>query len=94
LERFNQKQYDLLFKSDLLNFSSEYGDVFSMSKQIDVYNSMQSDAEKEREEAQNQRALLLETISSLEDSIALLNNDIENVASKVNKINSEIIRIK
>jgi septal ring factor EnvC (AmiA/AmiB activator) len=94
LERFTQKQYDLLFKSDLLNFSSEYGDVFSMSKQIDIYNSMQSDAEKEREEVQNQRALLLETISSLEDSIALLDNDIENVASKVNKINSEVIRTK
>ncbi|MDR2411807.1 MAG: hypothetical protein LBD88_04540 [Candidatus Peribacteria bacterium] len=94
MERFTQKQYDLLFKSDLLNFSSEYGDVFSMSKQIDIYNSMQSDAEKEREEVQNQRALLLETISSLEDSIALLDNDIENVASKVNKINSEVIRTK
>jgi septal ring factor EnvC (AmiA/AmiB activator) len=94
LEKFTERQYDLLFRSDLLNFSSEYGDVFSMSKQLDIYNSMQSDAEKEREEVQNQRTLLLDTISSLEDSISLLDNDIKVTTDKINKINSEVIMTK
>ena len=94
LERFTQKQYDLIFESDLLNFSSEYSDVFSISRQIDIYSAMQTTAERERIEVENKKVELLETITSLEESLALLEKDIGATTEKIKQINQDVITIK
>jgi septal ring factor EnvC (AmiA/AmiB activator) len=55
---------------------------------------MKSEAEIEREKAQNERDSVVKTISSLEDSIALLDNDIKIATEKVNRTNTDIIKVK
>jgi murein DD-endopeptidase MepM/ murein hydrolase activator NlpD len=94
LDTFKQKQYDLLFESDLWDFSSEYSDIFNISKKVDIYESIWNKVEKEREEVQTKNDLLLEKISSLEESILQLDLDIENTLIKVDTINKNVIQIK
>lgn len=94
LDRFTNRQYDLIFESDLINFSAEYQNVFSVSKQLDEFSSMYIDIEKEKEEIINKREELLDTISSLKDSIAQIDGDIQETSKKVNQINSDVIKIK
>jgi hypothetical protein len=62
LEKFTTKQYDLLFKSDLVNFSSEYGGVFRLEEQAGMYESLRSEAEAQRESVQNERDAIIKTI--------------------------------
>jgi hypothetical protein len=62
LERFTARQYDLLFKSDLVNFSSEYSNVFRLEEQAGMYESLRSEAEAQRESVQNERDAIVKTI--------------------------------
>lgn len=92
LENFQERQYDLLFESDLWSFSSEYSDIFSISQKIDIYTSMSSDIEHDKKLAEEKKEQLLTTISSLEDSIELLDKDIEKTAKKIEQINLDVIK--
>lgn len=94
LNDFTSRQYDIIFESDLQNFSNDYADVFSMSKQLDAYTSMYIDLEKEKEEVETKRAEILETISSLEESIATIDEDISNSLRKITQINTDIVKTK
>ena len=92
LENFQERQYDLLFESDLWSFSSEYSDIFSISQKIDIYTSMSSDIESDKKLAEEKKEQLLTTISSLEDSIELLDKDIDKTAKKIEQINLDVIK--
>lgn len=94
LDTFKKKQYDLLFESDLWDFSSEYSDIFNISKKVNIYESIWNKVEKEREEIQSKNALLIEKITSLEESIIQLDIDIDNTLIKVDNINKSVIQIK
>jgi len=94
LERFQTKQYDLLFESDLSTFSTEYSDIFSISKKIDLYNSLWWDLEKDREEAEEKNQELVNKITSLEESILTLDRDIEKTTWKIKQINLDVIQTK
>ncbi|MDD2907570.1 MAG: peptidoglycan DD-metalloendopeptidase family protein [Candidatus Gracilibacteria bacterium] len=94
LKNFQAKQYDLLFESDLGSFSSEYSDIFSISKKIDVYNSMSDDITSDKKLAEEKKQQLVSTISSLEDSIALIDKDIEKTSQKIDQINIDVIKTK
>lgn len=94
LENFQERQYDLLFESDLWSFSSEYSDIFSISQKIDIYSSMSSDIESDKKLAQEKKEQLITTISSLEDSIELLDKDIEKTSKKIEQINLDVIQTK
>ncbi len=94
LNNFNDRQYDLLFESDLWSFSSEYSDIFSISKKIDVYNSMSEDINSDKKLAEEKKEQIVSTISSLENSIELLDKDIEQTSKKIEQINLDVIKTK
>lgn len=94
LENFQQKQYNLLFESDLWSFSSEYSDIFSISQKIDVYNNMFDEIKSDKALAEEKKEQLLSTISSLEESIAILDRDIEKTVLKIEQINTDVIKTK
>jgi len=94
LERFQEQQYELLFKSELSDFSWEYSDVFSISKKLDLYNSMSNDILEERQDAQEKYTDLVSHVTSLEQQLNDLNASIEQTQNKVKNINLDVIRVK
>ena len=94
LENFQERQYDLLFESDLWNFSSEYSDIFSISKKIDTYSNMSNEIQSDKELAEQKKEQLISTITSLEDSIKTLDKDIEKTSKKIEQINIDVIKTK
>ncbi|MDF1682916.1 MAG: hypothetical protein P1U46_04340 [Patescibacteria group bacterium] len=84
----------MIFKSDISSFSEQYEDIFSISKKIDLYDSIYSEVISDRKNVENLNNQLFEKITSLEDSIAELDKDIESTSKKITQINSEVIQIK
>ena len=94
LDNFKQKQYDLLFESDLWDFSAEYSDIFNISRKVDIYDNIWNKIEQEREAVESRNQILIEKISSLEESIEQIDIDISNALIKVDKINNKVIQVK
>lgn len=94
LERFQKQQYELLFESELSEYNWEYSDVFSISKKLDLYNSMSEDIIEERLNAQEKYSDLVTHVSSLENQLKDLNISIKRTQERVKKINIDVIRIK
>ncbi|MDP2090291.1 MAG: peptidoglycan DD-metalloendopeptidase family protein [Candidatus Gracilibacteria bacterium] len=94
LERFKQRQYELLFESSLGDATSEFSDIIKVGKKINLYENIGDKARRDKEEIMEKNKLVLEKITSLEDSIKLLDEDINNTLLKVNKINETIINTK
>gem|GEM_PF-1540049 len=40
MDNFKKQQYELLFESDLGDFSSEYSDIFDISKKVGIYEDI------------------------------------------------------
>jgi len=40
LDNFKKKQYDLLFESNLGDFTNEFTDIFNISKKVDIYENI------------------------------------------------------
>jgi len=94
LDNFKKKQYDLLFESSLWDFSSEYSEIFDISKKVDIYKKIWDDAEEKRHEVEWKNTILLNKITSLEESIVEIDIDIENTLLTVKKINNDVIKTK
>ena len=94
LDDFKKKQYDLLFESNLWDFSSEYSDIFNISKKMSIYENIWNKVEQEREVVQSKNIALIEKILSLEESVKQIDIDISNTLIKVDKINNNVIQIK
>lgn len=94
LKNFKEKQYDLIFKSDITSFTDQYDDIFSISRKIDLYNDLYSEVVTDKERVEQLNREVYDQILSLEDSIAALDLDIEKTSSKVKQINEEVIQIK
>ena len=87
LDSFKKKQYDLLFESNLWDFSNEFSDIFSISKKVDIYDNISNDAKTEREKVESKKNEVIEKITSLELSIKQLDSDISTLLSRVKDIN-------
>lgn len=94
LNNFKKKQYDLLFESDVWDFSSEYDGIFEVSKKVNIYENLWDKAEEERKEAESKNEALLKKIMSLEVSIKQIDWDISDALAKIDKINKNIIQTK
>jgi len=40
LDNFKKKQYDLLFESNVDDFSKEFTNIFNISKKVDIYDNI------------------------------------------------------
>ncbi|MFK7780427.1 MAG: peptidoglycan DD-metalloendopeptidase family protein [Candidatus Gracilibacteria bacterium] len=94
LNNFKEQQYDLLFESDLSDFSSEYSDIFDISKKVNIYENISEKVEEDRHEFEGKNNAMLEQITSLEESIIQLDLDINNAMINVDKINNSVIQTK
>jgi len=94
LDKYKKKQFDLLFESDLWNFSSEFNSVFDISKKVDIFENIWDKTKNKREDAEVKKEELIEKITSLNDSIAQLDIDIKDTLKNVDEINKNIIQTK
>lgn len=94
LDNFKQKQYNLLFESNLWDLTEQFSDIFSATRKLNVFETATNKAKNQREEAEEKRDALQKNITSLEESIKQLDLDISNAMIKVNKINEKIINTK
>ncbi len=94
LDNFKEKQYDLLFESNLWDFSSEFSDIFDISKKVSIYSKKWDENQEERHELEEKNEELLDKITSLELSVKQLDIDIKIALLKVDKINKKIITTK
>lgn len=94
LDNFKKKQYDLLFESDVQDFSTDYDDISEVWKKVNIYENLWDKAEEERKEAEAKNNALLWKITSLEFSIKQIDSDINDALVKINKINNNIIQTK
>jgi len=94
LENFKKKQFDLLFESDLWKFSSEYSNIFDISKRIDTYDNIWEKIEEKKEVVEWQNIELYQKITTLEKQLKNLNISINNTRKRVDEINNEVIKVK
>jgi len=93
LDNFKEKQYELLFESDLWDYSSEYNSIFNIWKKVDIYKDIWEKTKDERIDAELKTEALIKKISSLEDSIKLLDQQIDISRKNVVNINKEVIQV-
>ena len=94
LRSFKEKEFDLIFESDIWDISSEDISVFNISKKLDLYSSIRERVSDSIEEKQRERNVVLNEILSLERSIASLDEEITWSTDNVAKINAKIIEVK
>ena len=94
LNNFKKKQYDLLFDSNIWNFSNEFSDIFNISKKVDIYNNIWDSNKSRREEIEKKRLETLNKIESLEWSIKQLDKDIIDAWKRIQNINKNVIKVK
>lgn len=94
LNDFKQKQYDLIFESNLWNITSEFWDIFDVANKVNLYENIWNETQKKREEVQLKNEEVIKKITSLEEALKQLDDDINIATIKVKKINDNIIIVK
>ncbi|PZM86660.1 hypothetical protein DLH72_00400, partial [Candidatus Gracilibacteria bacterium] len=94
LDNFTNRQYELLFESNLSNLSSEYGDIFNMTKKMDIFNNLSENIKKSREAVENDNTIILNKITDLEESKKMIENDIQNIISKIKDLSIASAQLK
>lgn len=93
LDDFKQRQYQILFESNLWSISDRFSDIFDLSKKVDIYDNLTDKVKQQREKMENNSLELINQISVLEESIKQLDLDINNTMIRVDKINKSVIEI-
>ena len=94
LDKFKEKQYDLIFESNVWDFSSEYNDVFGISKKIDIYKNIWNKIKNDRKNIENTKESIIEKITSLKESLFQLEEYIKKTSVVIDDINKNIIKTK
>lgn len=94
LDNFTNRQYELLFESNLSNLSSEYWDIFNMTKKMDIFNNLSENIKKSREAVENDNTIILNKITDLEESKKMIENDIQNIISKIKDLSIASAQLK
>ena len=68
LDNFTNRQYNLLFESNLSNVSSEYWDIFDMSRKVDVFNNLWESIKRSRESVEASNTAIINKLKDLEES--------------------------
>jgi len=94
LEQFKSKEYDMLFEAD--NFALDWEDrnILNISRKINIYWNIKDSLSSKRKYAQMASLKKIEKVNTLEETIKLLDKDIETKTRNVAIANTEIIKIK
>jgi len=94
LEKFKKQEYDMLFESNNWILNSEDMDILNVSRKINIFWNIKASISSKRKYAEIASLKKLEKVSTLQDTIALLDEDINTKTKDVAKVNTEIIEIK
>lgn len=94
LDSFKKKQFDLLFESNLWDMSSEFNEIFNISNKVEIYDNIWNKISEERKELEKEKNIVVDKITSLQEAIYQLDNDISNALTKVDNINKKVIQVK
>lgn len=94
LDNFKNRQQELLFENAIWEFESEDLKIFDISKKMNIYGSISDKIKYERATIEDKSIYELGKILSLEESLDMLEKDIQESSDNVNKINGKVIEIK
>lgn len=94
LDNFKDRQQELLFETNVGEFDSEDLKIFETSNKMNIFWSIANKIQYERGNLEDQSIYELWKIISLQESIEMIESDIENSSKNVNKINGKIIEVK
>ena len=94
LDMFKEKQYELLFESNLGNLEDDETEIFNLAKKVNLFNNISKNILSNMKGFESKSLENLTKIASLEEQINILNQDIENANKNITKLNNKIIEIK
>jgi len=94
LQKFKEKEYDMLFDSNTSILNAKDRNILNISRKINIFWNIKASISSKRKYAQISSLKKLEKVSSLKDTIKLLDEDINSKTKDVARSNTEIIKIK
>lgn len=94
LDNFKSRQQELLFENAIWEFESWDLEIFDISKKVNIYWVISDKIENEITSIEDKSIYEIGQILSLEESLRLLDQDIEESTNNVNTINWNVIEIK
>lgn len=94
LDIFKEKQYNLLFESDLWDLTAEDRTIFNVSNKINLYNNIENNAGDKRKIYEQKNLETVKKILSLKEQIVALDKQMEESSDTIAKTNTQIIEIK
>lgn len=94
LDNFQAQQIKNIFDNTDFFDSATNSSLIDSSKKVDIYSTLKSKAEEKRKYMEKQNELLVERISSLENSINSIDRDIEDKITEVNVTNMKIVKTR
>lgn len=94
LENFQNQEIKNIFDNTDFFDSATNTSLIESSKKVDIYSTLKSKAEEKRLYLEKQNELLIERVSSLENSVASMDRDIQDKITEVNKTNIKIVQIR
>nr|MDD3720308.1 peptidoglycan DD-metalloendopeptidase family protein [Candidatus Gracilibacteria bacterium] len=94
LENFQNEQMKNIFDNNDFFDENDSAALINSSNKVDLYSTLKSKTETKRLYLEQQNEMLLERVSSLENSIASLDKDIQDKITDVNSINLKVIETK
>ena len=94
LENFQKQEIKNIFDNTDFFDGATNVSLINSSKKVDIYSTLKSKAEEKRLYLEKQNEQLIERVSSLENSIASIDRDIQDKITEVNVTNIKIMQIK
>lgn len=94
LENFQKQEIKNIFDNTDFFDGTTNVSLINSSKKVDIYSTLKSKAEEKRLYLEKQNEQLIERVSSLENSIASIDRDIQDKITEVNLTNIKIMQIR
>ena len=94
LDLFKEKQYELLFESNLWNLEDDEKEIFNLAKKVNLFNNISNNVLNDMKGFENKSLKNLSKIESLEEQIKTLDKEIKNTNDNINKLNFKVVEIK
>ena len=92
LEKFKNKQEELIFKNDLDIDALDALDLFKSNNKINIYENVLKDIWEKRRELEEKNLEVIQKIDDLEFQLNSLEADIKTLQEETRKIDSEIVK--
>lgn len=92
LEKFKNKQEDLIFKNNIDINSLDALDLFKSNNKINIYENVLKSVWDEREKIEKDNLEIAKKIDDLQFQLKNLDKDIDSLNKETKKINSEIVK--